>query len=111
MNILQLTLTKEVYADAVNGRRTELYCRITPKWITTLVDGVTEQRAVELAWPENRGMLQCGMELGHMQMHHYARAMLVCGASSAVFAIREISVQQMADNRSDVFVIKFGNME
>ena len=97
-----------MYDLLMSGVRTEVYLRLTPKWISALVVGISDESARELSWPENRGRLQCALSIGHLSLREWDSVRLVTPLRTAVYQLEDITIEPTEDNRADVFVIHLG---
>ena len=116
METLLLTVGEQCFAAVANCNRRELYCRMTEKWITRLVETEDSGRlptadARRMSYWENDGMLQCSLELGHVRFRQFIRAVIVCGVRRMVFGVAGVSLGRVDGERREVFVITLKDME
>ena len=112
-----MPMPPDLIRQVANGERSEVYLRLTPRWLSLLVetldadDGqwrpLSKDEATRLSWPENRGSIQCGIQIGHYRL----RALSVLRLTFAdevlmTVAVKSIDVMTTPDGRYDVFAIR-----
>lgn len=106
----------DLIRQVVTGERSEFYLRITPRWISLLVETVdmddghwrssTKDEATRLSWPENRGSLQCGLQIGHHRLRSFSVVRLTFCDVTLTMAVKDIDIETTPDGRYDVFAIQ-----
>ena len=110
-NELMMTISQELYEDLMAGKRDAIYVKTSQAWIVRLIDGVTDSEARELAWQENRGRLQCALDLGRLRYRFFEDVRLQSPLRTLIYDLDSISIEQAPDGRFDVFKVGLGRLK
>ena len=115
-DVLDILMPSDLMLQVATGERSEMYLRLTPRWLSRLVetldadDGqwrpLSKDEATRLSWPENRGSIQCGMQIGRYRLRPLPVLRLTFGELVLPVAVKSIDIVTTPDGRYDVFAVR-----